>query len=47
MKAKEISSSELLVMQFLDKAKDFNTNVELIKVLKSRTYCIGEANVLV
>jgi hypothetical protein len=47
MKTKEISSSELLVMQFLDKAKNFNTNVELIKVLKSRTYCIGEANVLV
>jgi hypothetical protein len=28
-------------------AKQFNANVELIKVLKSRTYKIGEANVLV
>ena len=46
-KVKEISPSELLAMQFLDKAKNFNANVELIKVLKSRTYSIGEANVLV
>ena len=44
---KEISSSELLAMQFLDKAKNFNANVELIKVLKSRTYSIGESNVLI
>jgi len=46
-KVKEISPSELLAVQFLDKAKKFNANVELIKVLKSRTYCIGEANVLI
>ncbi len=46
-RTKEISSSELLAMQFLEKAKNFNTNVEPIKVLKSRTYSIGEANVLI
>ncbi|MDR1182713.1 MAG: hypothetical protein LBL13_12110 [Bacteroidales bacterium] len=44
---KVISPSELLALQFLDKAKNFNADVELIKVLKSRTYAIGEANVLV
>jgi len=47
IKEKNINSSELLAMQFLDEAKRFNTNVELIKVLKSRTYCIGDANVLI
>jgi len=41
------SSSDLLVNQFLEQAKQFNTNVELIKVLKSRTYSIGTSNVLV
>ena len=46
-KTKEISPSELLANQFLERAKKFNANVELIKVLKSRTYSIGEANVLV
>jgi len=44
---KEVSPSELLAIQFLEKAKNFNANIELIKVLKSRTYSIGEANVLV
>lgn len=44
---KNLSPSDLLVGQFLDKAKAFQANVELIKVLKSRTYKIGEANVLV
>jgi hypothetical protein len=44
---KEISPSELLAIQFLDKAKIFNANVELLKVLKSRTYSIGEASILV
>lgn len=44
---KKISSSDLLAKLFLDIAKKFNANVELIKVLKSRTYKIGEANVLV
>lgn len=38
---------EVLVSQFLEKAKEFQTSVELIKVLKSRTYQIAEANVLI
>lgn len=37
----------MLVSQFLEKSKHFNASVELIKVLKSRTYHIGESNVLV
>jgi len=41
------SNSDLLANQFLEQARQFNANVELIKVLKSRTYSIGEANVLV
>jgi len=41
------STSERLANQFLEKAKTFQTDVELIKVLKSRTYKIAEANVLV
>jgi hypothetical protein len=41
------SNSDLLVNQFLEQAQTFNANVELIKVLKSRTYSIGESNVLV
>jgi hypothetical protein len=36
-----------LAEEFLQVAKKFQTNVELIKVLKSRTYKIAEANVLV
>ncbi|MDX2305608.1 MAG: hypothetical protein NW226_22560 [Microscillaceae bacterium] len=47
LKSKELSPSDLLVHQFLEKAKEFNASTELIKVLKSRTYKIGEANVLV
>ena len=47
MKVKEISPSESLAMQFIEKAKVFNANVEVFKVLKSRTYSIGEANVLI
>jgi len=42
-----LSPTELLVNEFLQKAKDFQTNVEFIKVLKSRTYKIAEANVLI
>jgi hypothetical protein len=37
----------LLADEFLEVAKKFQANVELIKVLKSRTYKIAEANVLV
>ncbi len=44
---KKISPSDLLASQFLEKAKEFQASIELIKVLKSRTYHIGEANVLV
>lgn len=44
---KKFSSSDLLTIEFLEKAKEFNANAELIKVLKSRTYHIGESNVLV
>ncbi len=44
---KTLSPSDLLANKFLDKAKKFQKNIELIKVLKSRTYKIGEANVLV
>lgn len=44
---KKISPSELLAKQFLDKAQKFQANVELIKVLKSRTYHIGQSNVLI
>jgi hypothetical protein len=44
---KRISPSDLLAIEFLKKAKEFNANVELLKVLKSRTYHIGNSNVLV
>lgn len=44
---RKISPSDLLAKSFLEMAKQFNANVELVKVLKSRTYKIGEANVLV
>ena len=35
------------MQRFLEKATELQTSVELIKVLKSRTYHIGEANVLI
>jgi len=44
---KPLSNSDKLSFGFLDKAKEFQASVELIKVLKSRTYRIGAANVLV
>jgi hypothetical protein len=47
MKNKVLSNTDKLLVNFLDRAKEFQTDVELIKVLKSRTYHIGEANVLV
>jgi hypothetical protein len=47
MAGKQLSPSDLLASQFLEKAKEFQANVELIKVLKSRTYHIGNSNVLV
>ncbi|MDR3350131.1 MAG: hypothetical protein LBN98_00595 [Prevotellaceae bacterium] len=45
--SKQLSPSDLLASHFLEQAKQFNANVELIKVLKSRTYQIGEANILI
>jgi hypothetical protein len=47
MPVNRFSSSDLLASQFLEKARGVCTDIELIKVLKSRTYKIGEANVLV
>jgi hypothetical protein len=44
---KKLLPSDVLAINFLERAKEFNASVELIKVLKSRTYRIGEANVLV
>jgi hypothetical protein len=44
---KQLSNTDKLLQSFLEKAAGFQTSVELIKVLKSRTYHIGEANVLV
>jgi len=44
---KKLSNSEKLFLSFLDKSKDITTDIELLKVLKSRTYKIGESNVLV
>jgi hypothetical protein len=46
-RGKKSSPSDLLVAEFLDRAKELQANIELIKVLKSRTYRLGEANVLV
>lgn len=41
------SNAELLADEFLQLAKRFQARTELIRVLKSRTYKIAEANVLV
>lgn len=41
------SIAESLANEFLQTAKEFQANVELIRVLKSRTYKIAEANVLI
>ena len=39
------SVAESLASDFLQVAKQFQANVELIKVLKSRTFKVAEANV--
>jgi hypothetical protein len=39
-----MNNSEFLAIQFLECAKTLNANIDLIKVLKSRTYRIGEAH---
>ena len=44
---KPLSSSDKLLFGFLEKARSMQANVELLRVLRSRTYKIGEANVLV
>jgi hypothetical protein len=41
------STAETLASEFLEVAKKFQADIELIKVLKSRTYKIAEANVLI
>lgn len=45
MKSKSVAES--LADEFLEVARDFQASVELIKVLKSRTYKVAQANVLV
>ncbi len=47
MDKREISNSEALAFEFLESAKELTADVELIRVLRSRTYRIGESNVLV
>lgn len=42
-----VTKADLLCEEFLKKAKQLNTNVEPIKVLKPRVYQIAEANVLI
>ncbi len=44
---KKFTPTDLLVSAFLEKSKALNANIELIQVLRSRTYKIGESNVLV
>jgi len=41
------SNTDKLASEFLEFSKTFTSEIELFKVLKSRTYKIGEANVLV
>jgi hypothetical protein len=41
------SNAELLANEFLQLAKKFQAEIELIRVLKSRTYKIAQANVLI
>jgi hypothetical protein len=43
----KFSNSDKLAKEFLEFSKQFTSEIELFKVLKSRTYRIGEANVLV
>ncbi|MBI2849627.1 MAG: hypothetical protein HYX80_01120 [Chloroflexi bacterium] len=45
--ARQLSPSDQLASLFLEKAKELQASVEPIKVLRSRTFHIGEANVLV
>lgn len=45
--AQQLSPSDTLAADFLSRAKELQASVEPIKVLRSRTFRIGEANVLV
>lgn len=45
--SKTLTKAELLAYNFLERAKKIQAEVTLIKVLKSRTFKIGNANVLV
>lgn len=47
MMTKNLSNTDRLLLEFLERAKKLQASIELIKVLKSRTYKIGGANVLV
>lgn len=47
MSEKKLSTTDLLVEQFLNKVNALQIKIDLIKVLKSRTYQIGESNVLI
>ncbi|GAB4296646.1 MAG: hypothetical protein Kow0098_20090 [Ignavibacteriaceae bacterium] len=42
-----MTNADKLAQEFLDYSKSFTSEIELFKVLKSRTYKIGEANVLI
>lgn len=44
---KILSNTDKLLNQFLDHSKKLTTNIEIYKVLKYRTYNIGESNVLI
>ena len=44
---KNQSNTDRLFLEFLEIAKELQSNVEVIKVLKSRVYQIGKANVLI
>lgn len=39
--------TDILLNEFLDIAKDRNSNIDLLQVLRARVYKIGEANVLI
>ncbi|MBR6142345.1 MAG: hypothetical protein IKQ37_11415 [Bacteroidaceae bacterium] len=47
MPTRPLTSSEELVIRFLEKAKSYQSDFELIKILRSRTYRIVRANVLI
>lgn len=42
-----LSQTEILAQEFIAKARSFNSDVDLIRVLKARAYRIGDANVLI